>query len=174
MIPNRVKTFSWTDPGNVRSTVIEQDGILLGAVPLKKVSPNITAAIGGCWVWSVRSWFYFDKMATATPDDITIVQFLNRAASQPGRWIRAGGAGDMLWQQQAVWYYDATNGHAEYPGTQALPISSMAELYRRVNGTVLTPVTLNVVGGVASLSAGEAAILDVLTAGPRQWTVHDV
>lgn len=171
MIPSRVKPFSWADPGSIRHDLIEQDGIVLGTLALSRLSAYIRAP--GCWVWSVRSHFYYDRLATLPSDNITVVNAADTPNSKAGRWIRTG-IGDVLWQVQATWWYDATHGNPEYPGTQAAPVSSMAELYRRTTGgTVLSPVTLNVVGGVGALSAGEAAILDILTAGARPWSTVD-
>lgn len=149
-------------------TLAEVDAIDGADLCLVDLYPPATEPIV-CYVRSARASFRLDRDSSATPDGITVVAALNG-----GRWLREL-AGDSRWEEQVTWYYDAAGGSLDGAGTADDPISSIAELARRLSGsTALTEVTLRVVGGASNLTDAEAEALAALTDGARPWVVEDV
>jgi len=141
------------------------DGIATGARQLIASIPATDEAV--VRVKTVRAEFYLDRASALVADNLTVA-----AAVGGGRWIRKS-VGDLFWQLQTAWFYDAGAGIDEATGLNVgQPIKTMSELWRRVlGGTALTDVSVTIAGGPGSLTDAEAAVFAALSAGPRQWSL---
>lgn len=150
-------------------------GVTGGVIPFVPSVADI-AALGGIdatnfgqtyRVRTVRALFYLDPDSTLTPDGKTVV-----TAPAGGRWLRMA-PGDLYWQNQIAWFYDAATGDDENTGLDSgHPLQTMAELWRRLQGsTLMTDVDITIAGGPGTLSDDELEIFDALSFGLRTYNL---
>jgi hypothetical protein len=92
------------------------------------------------FVQGINEIYYFDATSALTADQLNIVD-----AVGPGQFLRLSSV-----IVQADWYVDSVSGDDENPGTAALPLQTLPELFKRWSGKALlssiTAATINLLG----------------------------
>lgn len=90
------------------------------------------------WISSLRRNFRYDPTSTLAADGITCIE------APVGRWLSEATAQDA-WDNHPTWYISSDVGLDTNPGTEALPLRTLAELVRRVPAGPNVDTIVNIV-----------------------------